>query len=139
MAMKSKVQLQSSDDVTFGFNSQFLQGSQLLIDAMKDTEECPVFLSTIPSKILTKLIKYSTYHAQATQSNNGSPAITEDEIKQWDAAFVEVDHRTLAGLITAAKHLHMKPLSDLLWERAAGLIRSSKSDELRRAFGIYNV
>ncbi|CAM6083622.1 unnamed protein product [Calypogeia fissa] len=97
--METTVQLYSCDGKQLEVDLQVLQESRLIMDVITATEDCTIFLPVLPDEIL-KVLEYCKYHAQSKQSINDAPAITEDEMKEWDAAFVQVDYdRTIKGLV----------------------------------------
>lgn len=61
-----------------------------------------------------------------------------EELKSFDAAFIEVDNVTLFDLILAANYLNVPCLLALACQRAADLIRGKTVEEIRAEFNIAN-
>eukprot|EP01023_Acetabularia_acetabulum_P016072 TRINITY_DN1792_c0_g1_i13.p1 TRINITY_DN1792_c0_g1~~TRINITY_DN1792_c0_g1_i13.p1 ORF type:complete len:274 (+),score=44.55 TRINITY_DN1792_c0_g1_i13:60-881(+) len=85
------------------------------------------------SEILQKIIEYCQFHQKSRIEN-----ISEEDIKAWDQEFVQVDQRTLFGLILAAKDLVIDGLLDLTCETVARMILGKTPEEIREVFSIKN-
>ncbi|CAM6129366.1 unnamed protein product [Calypogeia fissa] len=137
MSTESKVQLISCDNFQYEVDLAIVQESQLIMDIVGTTGDyTALVLPDVPNEILRKVIDYCTYHAQFKMGSDMNVAITEDEIKEWDAAFVSVDHPTLVGLINAAHYMDIQPLLLLMCERVRQLIIGKTPEEIRATFGI---
>ena len=101
MSKDNKVKLKASDDELFEVEEIVAFESQTIKDMVEDTgTECVIPLLNVSSKILSKVIVYSRFHAlEACKAGDDKPALSEDEIKAWDADFVKVDQATLFDLI----------------------------------------
>ena len=123
----------------------------------------PIFLHTrffapLPR---SQIIEYCKYHADTVPAEGvGTPAPTEggaapaappaalpanpaslhseEEAKEYDAAFVKVDQSTLFELILAANYLNIKPLLDLCCLTVANMIKGKTPEEIRKTFNIVN-
>ncbi|CAM6126196.1 unnamed protein product [Calypogeia fissa] len=137
MSNESKVELISCDNFQYEVDLAIVQESRLIVDTVETTGDyAALVLPDVPDEILRKVIDYCTYHAQFKIRSDKNVAITEDEIKEWDAAFVSVDHPTLVGLINAAHYMDIQSLLLLMCERVRHLIIGKTPEQIRRTFGI---
>ncbi|MCI92688.1 SKP1-like protein 1A-like, partial [Trifolium medium] len=61
-----------------------------------------------------------------------------DELKAWDADFINVDQATLFELILAANYLNIRSLLELTCQTAADMIKDKTVEEIRQIFQIVN-
>ncbi|CAM6084006.1 unnamed protein product [Calypogeia fissa] len=134
------VQLESTDHVIFELDLRLVQDSQMVMETVQATGDYAIYLPTIPSNILRKVIQYFLYNARYKYNINDNPCITEDEVdeftrelKQWDNFYLEVDYRTLVGVIKAASFMNIRPLIDLTCQRVADLINNRSPKEIKMA------
>ncbi|PIA39089.1 hypothetical protein AQUCO_02700339v1 [Aquilegia coerulea] len=107
MAEKKNITLKSSDGEAFDVEEAIILESQTIKHMIED--ECAddgIPLPNVTSNILAKVIEYCKKHVEGGQSST-------EELKSWDADFVEVDQATLFDLILAANYLNIKSLLDL--------------------------
>ncbi|AES87713.1 putative S-phase kinase-associated protein [Medicago truncatula] len=126
-----KIILKSYEGETFEIEEAVAMQSQtikLLIDddCANDTG---IPISNVTSKILAMVIEYCKKHADDVSS---------DELRKWDAEFVQVDQDTLFNLISAANYLNIKSLLDLTCMTAADNIKDKTPEEIRKIFNIKN-
>ena len=123
----------------------------------------PIFLHTrffapLPR---SQIIEYCKYHADTVPAEGvGTPAPTEggaapaappaalpanpaslhseEEAKEYDAAFVKVDQSTLFELILAANYMDIKSLLDLTCAKVASMIKGKTPEQIRKTFNIRN-
>ena len=89
----------------------------------------------VNAKILAKVIEFCDYHVKV---ENAEVAISEEDVKVWDAEFAEMENDTLFQLILAANYLNIKTLLDLTCQTVANMIKGKKPEEIRKTFGIQN-
>jgi len=117
-----KIILKSYEGETFEIEEAVAVQSQtikLLIDddCANDTG---IPVSNVTSKILAMVIEYCKKHVDVVSS---------DELRKWDAEFVQVDQDTLFNLISAANYLNIKSLLDLTCMTAADNIKHKIPEE----------
>lgn len=93
------------------------------------------------------MVEYFNKHAavnpkaSATDSStktSAPKASKEEELKSFDAKFVNVDKTMLFGLILAANYLNVKDLLDLTCQHAVDLIKDMTLEQVREVFNIVN-
>ncbi|MCO5603010.1 hypothetical protein L7F22_057152 [Adiantum nelumboides] len=129
-----KVKLKSSDDEMFEVEEVVALESQTMKDMVEDTGSDSIIpLFNVSSKCLSKVIEYCRYHALEVP-----PALTDEEVKQWDADFLKVDQATLFDLILAANYLNIQSLLDLTAQCVADMIKGKTPEQVRKTFNIEN-
>ncbi|XP_019179020.1 PREDICTED: SKP1-like protein 1A [Ipomoea nil] len=88
-------------------------------------------IANVTGKILAKVIEYCKSHAEAAKTS-------QDDLKDFDANFIKVNHTTLLDLILAANFLNVKSLLDLTTQAVANLIEKKTVEEVRKFFNIQN-
>ncbi|KAH7434252.1 hypothetical protein KP509_06G007500 [Ceratopteris richardii] len=101
MSRELKVKLKSADDELFEVEEIVAFESQTIKDMVEDTGTDSVIpLLNVSSKILSKIIEYCRYHAlEVPKNGDDKPALSEEDVKHWDAEFLKVDQATLFDLI----------------------------------------
>jgi len=61
---------------------------------------------------------------------------SSEELRKWDAEFVQVDQNTLFKLISAANYLNIKNLLDLTCMTVVDNIKDKTPEEIRKIFNI---
>ena len=132
----NKVKLCSSDTQEFEVSQEVADKSETIKNLIEDSgAEDVIPLPNVSGKILAKVIEYCKYHVDAHRSTKK----TEEEIKAWDAAFIQdVDQQTLFDLILAANYLNIKELLDLTCQKVADMIKGKTPEEIRKQFNIKN-
>ncbi|GHP11048.1 suppressor of kinetochore protein mutant [Pycnococcus provasolii] len=158
MAEARKVMLMSSDGEGFEVDEEVAFESQTVRNMIEDTgAESAIPLPNVTAKILSKVIEYCKYHVEAQAAANArrsgaaaptgegaadggahKPTASDEEVKAWDAEFVNVDQATLFELILAANYLNIKCLLELTCQSVANMIKGKTPEEIRKTFGIKN-
>ncbi|KAI5068548.1 hypothetical protein GOP47_0016893 [Adiantum capillus-veneris] len=140
MSKELKVKLKSSDDEMFEVEEIVAFESQTIKDMVEDTGTDSVIpLLNVSSKILSKVIEYCRYHAlEVPKGGDDKPALTDEDVKHWDAEFLKVDQATLFDLILAANYLNIQSLLDLTCQCVADMIKGKTPEEIRKTFNIKN-
>ncbi|PIA61928.1 hypothetical protein AQUCO_00200133v1 [Aquilegia coerulea] len=105
--MSKKVTLKSSDSIAFEVEEVVVLQSETIKHLLEKPERmlASILLPDVTANILGKVIEYCTKHVG--NSNR------KEDLKKWDAEFVNVDPVTLLDLMDAAKNLEIKNLLDL--------------------------
>lgn len=134
---EKKIVLKSSDGDTFEVDESVALQSQTIAHLIED--ECAknqVPLANVTSQILVKVVEYCERHV------GDGASLTEEEkedLKKWDAEFVNIDQSTIFDLILASNYLNVKSLFDLTCRTIADQIAACNSaDEVREKFQIEN-
>ncbi|GJN38541.1 hypothetical protein PR202_gb27595 [Eleusine coracana subsp. coracana] len=148
---KTMITLKSSDGEEFVIEEAVAMESQTIRHMIED--DCAdngIPLPNVDSKILSKVIQYCSKHVKAvpakaaasdeagasTASNSGTTG--DNDLKAWDAEFVQVDQATLFDLILAANYLNIEGLLDLTCQTVADMIKGKTPEEIRKTFNIKN-
>lgn len=133
MALTEKLDLKSSDGEMFNVDIAVAQESQIIKDMIEDGCAGDVIpLTNVKSNILSKVIEYCKKHVEM---DNESMAIS-NELKAWDAKFVDVDQTTLFDLILAANYLNIKSLLNLTTQTVADMMKGRTVEEINKIFNI---
>ncbi|XP_021756180.1 SKP1-like protein 1A [Chenopodium quinoa] len=132
-----KIILRSSDKETFNVDEKAAMLSQTIKNMIEDLGDStdPIPLHNVTSKILSKVIEYCNKHAVA---DNSVAVMSDDELKQWDKDFLNVNQNTLFDLILAANYMDIKGLLDLTCQCVADMIKGKSPEEIRKHFNIVN-
>nr|GMC64577.1 SKP1-like protein 1A [Ipomoea batatas] len=132
MSSTKMIILRSSDGEIFEVEEGVAIEMQM-IKYMIDDEcvDTTIPIANVTGKILAKVIEYCKSHAEAAKTS-------QDDLKDFDANFIKVDHETLLDLIIAANFLNIKSLLDLTCQTAANLIEKMTVEEVRKFFNIQN-
>ncbi|CAL8470479.1 g10021 [Coccomyxa elongata] len=139
--MAKKVKLMSSDNNEFPVDEEVAFMSETIKNTLEETggDDAPVPLPNVNGKILDMVIKYCTYHVEASKKNaDDKPNKTEEEVKTWDSDFIKTDQATLFEIILAANYLNIKSLLDLGCLTVANMIKGKTPEEIRKTFNIPN-
>ncbi|OMO65551.1 SKP1 component [Corchorus olitorius] len=141
MASK-KITLKSSDGETFEVEEAVAVESQTIKHMIEDDcADSEIPLPNVTSSILSKVLEYCKKHveaAAAADKETEKEKKAEDDMKTWDAAFVQVDQNTLFDLILAANYLNIKGLLDLTCQTVADMIKGKSVEDIRKTFNIKN-
>ncbi|KAI3836251.1 hypothetical protein MKX03_018030 [Papaver bracteatum] len=135
MSTSKMVTLKSCDGETFDVKESVALQSQTIKHMIED--DCAdngIPLPNVTSKILAKVIEYCRKH----DGGDADEKKKDDELKNWDAEFVNVDQATLFDLILAANYLNIKELLDLTCQTVADMIKGKTPEEIRKTFNIKN-
>ncbi|XP_019179019.1 PREDICTED: SKP1-like protein 1A [Ipomoea nil] len=132
MSSNKMIILRSSDGEIFEVEEAVALEMQM-IKYMIDDEcvDTTIPITNVTGKILAKVIEYCKSHAEAAKTS-------QDDLKDFDANFIKVDHNTLLDLIMAANFLNINSLLDLTCQAAANLIEKKTVEEVRKIFNIQN-
>ncbi|KAK1613199.1 hypothetical protein QYE76_036872 [Lolium multiflorum] len=143
--LKKMVMLKSSDGEEFKVEEAVVMESQTIRHMIEDKcADNGILLPNVNSKILSKVIEYCNKHAQAAKpvadgAADGASALSPaEDLKNWDAEFIKVDHATLFDLSLAANYLDIKELLHLTCQTIADMINGKTPEEIRRTFNIKN-
>ncbi|RZC63620.1 hypothetical protein C5167_025365 [Papaver somniferum] len=134
MSTSKMVTLKSSDGEAFDVEESVALQSQTIKHMIED--DCAdngIPLPNVTGKILAKVIQYCRKHDGVADEKD-----QKDEVKNWDAEFVNVDQATLFDLILAANYLNIKELWDLTCQTVADMIKGKTPEEIRKIFNIKN-
>uniref|UniRef100_A0A0E0G4Y8 SKP1-like protein n=1 Tax=Oryza nivara TaxID=4536 RepID=A0A0E0G4Y8_ORYNI len=132
----SIILLISSDGQHFQVTEAEASMSKLVSNMIED--ECTengVPLPNVASNVLAKVLEYCKKHAAAADED---VAVKDQELKSFDASFIDVDNTMLFNLILAANYLNVPSLLDLACQHTADLIKGKTVQEIRDTFGIVN-
>ncbi|XWS55103.1 hypothetical protein CRYUN_Cryun10bG0146500 [Craigia yunnanensis] len=131
-----KIMLKSSDGEIFEVVEAVAMELQTIKNMIEDgCADNAIPLTNVTSNILAKVVEYCKKHVEAAADKEKIP---EDELKAWDADFVNVDQNTLFDLILAANYLNIKNLLDLTCQTVADMIKGKTPEEIRKTFNIKN-
>ncbi|KAK1613198.1 hypothetical protein QYE76_036871 [Lolium multiflorum] len=143
--LKKMIMLKSSDGEEFKVEEAVVMESQTIRHMIEDKcADNGIPLPNVNSKILSKVIEYCNKHAQAAKpvadgAADGASALSPaEDLKNWDAEFIKVDHATLFDLSLAANYLDIKELLHLTCQTIADMIKGKTPEEIRRTFNIKN-
>ncbi|XP_006402629.2 SKP1-like protein 11 isoform X1 [Eutrema salsugineum] len=140
MSSKKMIVLKSSDDESFEVEEAIALQSQTIAHMVED--DCAnsgIPITNVTSKILSKVIEYCKKHAHGGDSSESSSSEEKEDLKKWDAEFVNIDQSTIFDLILAANYLNCKSLLDLTCQTIADMIAACKNaNEIRAKFCIEN-
>jgi S-phase kinase-associated protein 1 len=64
--------------------------------------------------------------------------LAENNISEWDVAFINVEKEIIFELVLAANYLDLKPMLDLGCAKLATMIRGKTVEQIRQEFNIVN-
>lgn len=83
-----------------------------MLEDLGDTDDNPIPLQNVSSKILQKVIEYAEHHQDDPPVTTDDTS-SSDNILEWDKEFINVEQDILFDIIMAANYLDIKPLLDL--------------------------
>ncbi|KAL6655152.1 hypothetical protein ACP70R_005978 [Stipagrostis hirtigluma subsp. patula] len=148
-AEKRMVTLRSREGDEFEVEAAVVEEWQAIKHMIKDDvggAANVIPLPNISSAILPRVIEYSRRHGEAraaappaggdAAATAATSKVVDDELKYFDADFVNVDKDTLYDLIMAASHLKITGLVNLTCKAVADIIKGKPVEEIRRFFNI---
>uniref|UniRef100_A0A0E0LUE5 SKP1-like protein n=1 Tax=Oryza punctata TaxID=4537 RepID=A0A0E0LUE5_ORYPU len=119
---ENMILLISSDGQRFELSeaAASLQSQTLFHMIEDDCADSGIPLPNVTGVVLAKVVEYFNKHA-ATEAI-ADKAKREEELKSFDAEFVDVDKTMLLDIILAANYLNAKNLLDLTCQHATDLI-----------------
>ncbi|KAJ0254846.1 SKP1 component [Hirschfeldia incana] len=139
--MSKKITLKSSDGESFEVEEAVARQSQTLANLIEDNcTDGEIPITNVTSNILAKVVEYCKKHVVVDGGDDSSSSSTsEEDLKKWDADFMQVDQSTMFDLILAANYLNVASLLDLACQTVADMITACKgAEEIRAKFGIEN-
>ncbi|GLJ25615.1 hypothetical protein SUGI_0490710 [Cryptomeria japonica] len=133
MAEPGKVKLLSSDNVELEVDNEVALQMVIIKDFIQHGGSGTTFPVNVSSTILAKVIEYIKYHLEAKESGR-----SEEEVKNWDKRFVDVDQKTLYDLLMASTYLKINELFEFLGDTVADKIRDLSPEQIVALFGIRN-
>ncbi|CAM0883422.1 unnamed protein product [Alopecurus aequalis] len=125
------ITLVSSDSERFEITREAASMSQTINHMIEDDcVENDVPLPNVGSKILAKVIEYCNKHVADSSE--------QEDLKSFDAKFIEVDQAMLFDVILAANYLDIKGLLDLSCQTVADMIKGKSVEDIRKTFNIVN-
>ncbi|CAH8261360.1 unnamed protein product [Arabidopsis lyrata] len=128
------IKLKSSDGESFEIKEEAARQSQTIFHLIDDDctdKEIPV--PNVTGKILSMVVEYLNKH----HVGDANPS-TDEDLKKWDAEFMQIDQSTIFDLIMAANHLNIKSLTDLTCQTVADMIKEETPKQIRQRFNIEN-
>ncbi|CAH2063459.1 unnamed protein product [Thlaspi arvense] len=129
-----KIVLKCSDGETFEVDEAVALQSQTIAHLVEDDcagDEIP--LANVTGEVLSKVMEYCKKHA------DGGGSSSEEDLKKWDAEFMQIDQSTIFELILASNYLNIESLLALTCQTIADMIAACKTaEEVRAKFGIEN-
>ncbi|KDD74923.1 Skp1 family protein, partial [Helicosporidium sp. ATCC 50920] len=139
MENDAKVTLLSSDGQSFEVSVPVANWSVTIQNTIEETgTDDPIPLPNVSSKILAKVIEYCKYHDKVGRNASGQPTVPDEEVREWDHEFTNVDQSDLFEIILAANYLNIKQLLDLTCLTVANMIKGKSPEEIRKHFHIEN-
>lgn len=97
-------------------------------------DQIPLYF--INSTIFKKVIEWCEHKKR---NKNNTDYLSDDlDFTKWEIKFLDLDDDTLIDLINAANYLDIEGLLNITCKKAASMINTKTSDEIRRLFGIDN-
>jgi len=132
--MSNFIRLMSSDFFVVNVPEVVAYTSQTIKNLTEDTGSQEIVpLPNVSSRVLSKVIEYSTYHVDAVEMSKSAT-----ETSAWDAEYVSMEQATLFDVIVAADYLDIKGLLDLTCQAVANMLRCKTPDEVREALNMKN-
>lgn len=139
--MSKKIMLKSSDGEYFEVEEAVARQSQTLANLIEDDcTDGEIPLTNVTSEILAMVVKYCKKHVVVDGGDDSSSSSTsEEDLKKWDADFMQMDKSTMFDLILAANYLNVASLLDLACQTVADMITAcNDAAEIRAKFSIVN-
>ncbi|XP_057866599.2 SKP1-like protein 4 [Cryptomeria japonica] len=138
MAEQQEVILCTSDDMEFHVEYEEALQMEYVKSLIEDPDNdrsllLKILVEKTTGPILEKVFEYIRYHLEANKSNR-----PEEEVKNWDTQFVNVDQQILFHLLIAADFLNISNLLDLLLKTVADMMKDLSPKQIRELFGITN-
>ncbi|KAG2644915.1 SKP1-like protein 1A [Panicum virgatum] len=136
----------SCDKENFVVDESVAKESRTILHMIEDgCTDNGIPVPNVNAKILAKVIEYCKKHVAARRGADADAAEptaatnkADDDLKAFDADFVNVDQSTLFELILAANYLDIKGLLDLTCQTVADMIKGKTPEDIRKTFNIKN-
>ncbi|CAN0877217.1 SKP1-like protein 4, partial [Linum grandiflorum] len=135
------VTIKASDGEIFELEQSVAEQSETIKNLIEDIGTDDVIpLQNVTGPILGKVIEYCHKHAEAAAAKAVSqdPVAIDNDLKQWDKEFANVEHDPLFDLILAANYLNIKSLQGLTCQTVADMMKGKTPEEIRETFNIKN-
>lgn len=142
------IKLQSSDkevfevDVEIAKRCSTIKGmlDDLGVEDDDEQNSIPVQLSNVNAQTLRKVLEWAEHHKDDApfEEDDNKNEKKSDEIPQWDADFLAVEHAILFDIVLAANFLNVKGLFQIAAKTLALIMKGKTPDEIRATFGIEN-
>lgn len=130
-------------DRTFDVDKQILMQSGFIRDAlMNDPNETTIELKNkdMSSSIFEKVIKYLTFHlnnpAKEIDKPLKSDKLIENNVCEWDVAFIDLEDDDLFNLLLTANYLNIPSLLALSCAKLASFMKNKSIEEIKERFHI---
>ncbi|KAL3840957.1 hypothetical protein ACJIZ3_025548 [Penstemon smallii] len=140
-AKERLIVLKSSDGETFEVEESVASKSQTIKHMLEDDViDTGIPVPNVKSKTLAKVLEYCKRHVEADKriAADGGDKITDADLKEFNAKFVNVDQGMLFDLILAANYLDIKGLLDLTCQTVANTMKGKSPEEIRKMYNIKN-
>nr|GEZ19874.1 SKP1-like protein 1B [Tanacetum cinerariifolium] len=128
--------LRSSDGETFELEESVALQSMTINHMIEDGCAGSVIPTpNITGKILSKVVEYLNKHGETPK---GATKVTAEDLKAFDAEFVDVDQKILFPILLAANYLNIKTLLKLACQAVADMARGKTVQQIRDHFNIKN-
>lgn len=124
-------------------------GAAMLSPVIRDVIETvgvehPIPLPNVKGEFLELIVMWMKYHfenpsASLPELKEGEHRIYRtDDLSEWDKKFVDVDLKTLIGLLVAANFLDIKELLETICKVIANMCKNKGADEICASFNMKN-
>ncbi|RZC59799.1 hypothetical protein C5167_007100 [Papaver somniferum] len=128
------ITLKSSDGQTFDIQEAIVLQSRTLTTIVANNygkTNIVIPVNNVRGKILANVIEYCTKHAENEYYCNDDE---EEETKNWDAEFANVDAKVMRELMKASSLLNIPDLVDLLLWKMADMMHGKTLEEIHILF-----
>ncbi|CAL9221810.1 unnamed protein product [Arabidopsis halleri] len=130
----NKITLKSSDGHSFEVEKDAACQSQIIAGMIEeDCADNGIPVPNVTGKILSMVVEYLKKHHVGDANLS-----TDEDLKKWDAHFMQIDQSTIFDLILVANHLEIKSLIDLTCQTVADMIKEETPKQIRERFNIEN-
>ncbi|CAN8304672.1 unnamed protein product [Cochlearia groenlandica] len=137
MSNSKKIILKSSDEQSFEVDETVARESQTIKHMIEDqcTGDC-IPLPKVTSHTLAKVIEYCKKHVEAYAEDKAviSGNKEDEDLKNWDKEFVNVDQPTLFDILLAANYMNISGLLDLTCKTVADMMRGKTPQQIRECW-----
>ncbi|KAK1555623.1 hypothetical protein Q3G72_029168 [Acer saccharum] len=134
MSTNRKITLKSTDNQAFEVDEAVALELQAIKPMMEDGRADNGIILGLSGVTLSKVIMYCKKHVESPKSDDCATGAVDDDLKAWDAEFVNVDRDTLFDLVIAAHYLDIKSLLELTCETVLDLTEGKTQEELTKWF-----
>ncbi|KAH8273056.1 hypothetical protein KR018_006858, partial [Drosophila ironensis] len=139
----ANIKLQSSDGVIYAVDLRIAKCFGIIKTVMKickipEDQDSVVPLPRVKGDILLKILSWAEHHVDDPEPNDDYVLLVGNNggISDWDANFLNVDHRILFDLIDAADYLDIEGLEKMACQTVSDRIKIKTIEEIRRVFNI---